>query len=162
MRTLDFYNEFCGLQPALDTPRDTMVFPLAEAGRLVFKHVDDLGVRTLGHVMYRALHTALSVRDDQFLPILRNLWTELPEWDFDPEDAPTLSKQEAESLAPRTCIHGAPTGPLWKQTLGRGDSFVDWDTNTFHFMGFRPLNGSFLQGDGITQEDYMEQEKALR
>src|SRR2546426_355655 len=50
-RTADFYSRYCGLDPlrSSDLSSDTAVFPLAGAGRLVFKQVDQLGNRTLGH-----------------------------------------------------------------------------------------------------------------
>ncbi|HEY3116709.1 MAG TPA: VOC family protein [Chloroflexota bacterium] len=159
-RTLDFFNEFCHLEPALDTARDKMVFPLAAGGRLVFKHVDDLGDRTLGHTPYRALHTALVVRDEQFLPLMRNMWEKLPEWDFDPEST-VVPRETLESLPARTCIHGAPIGPEWKATVGRGDSFCDWDTNGFHFMGATEVDGSMAHPKGVSERAYMEAEKAL-
>ena len=104
------------------------VYRSRNTGRLVFKQVDRLGNRTLGHAFYRALHTALVVQADEFMPAMERMYAELPEWDFDPDNMPTLSAEEAEALPARTCIHGSPQGPGWKRTLGRGDSFCDPDT----------------------------------
>ena len=145
-RTANFYSRYCGLDPLRsdEIARDTVVFPLAGAGRLVFKRVDRLGNRTTGHAIYRALHTALVVRDDEFMPAMERMCDELPEWDFDPESLPTLRAEEAGALPARTCIHGSPIGPEWKRVFGRGDSFCDWDTNVYHFVAAAPVNGSMI------------------
>jgi catechol 2,3-dioxygenase-like lactoylglutathione lyase family enzyme len=152
-RTAEFYSRYCGLDPlrSNELSRDTAVFPLAGAGRLVFKQVDRLGDRTLGHAFYRALHTALVVRDDEFMPAMERMYAELPEWDFDPDNMPKLSAEEAEALPARTCIHGSPQGPGWKRTLGRGDSFCDWDTVGYHFVAAKPVSGSMAIFEPVSQ-----------
>jgi predicted enzyme related to lactoylglutathione lyase len=152
-RTADFYGRYCGLDPleSADVASDTAVFPLAGAGRLVFKKADRLGDRTLGHAVYRALHTALVVRDDEFMPAMERMYADLPEWDFDPEALPDLTADEAAALPARTCIHGSPQGPGWKKALGRGDSFVDWDTAGFHFVAAKPADGSMVSFEGVPQ-----------
>jgi catechol 2,3-dioxygenase-like lactoylglutathione lyase family enzyme len=157
-RSTDFYGRYCGLDTLhnADVAQDTVVLPLAGWGRLVFKRVDRLGVRTTGHAVYRALHTAMVIGDEQFMPAMDRMWRELPEWDFDPEAMPRLSAEEAGALPARTCIHGSPIGPRWKSTLGRGDSFCDWDTNVFHFVGGTPVNGSMVSFKGVEQERYLE------
>ena len=157
-RTTDFYSRYCGLDPLRnqDVAQENVVFPLGAAGRLVFKKVDRLGNRTTGHAVYRALHTAFIVRDDEFMPAMERMWQELPEWDFDPENLPTLSADEAESLPARTCIHGSPIGPRWKRTLGRGDSFADWDTNVYHLVAGTPVRDSMLDYTPVPQGKFME------
>jgi catechol 2,3-dioxygenase-like lactoylglutathione lyase family enzyme len=157
-RSAEFYGRYCGLEALenADVAEDTMVLPFKGYGRLVLKRVDQLGDRTTGHALYRALHTALFIREDQFMPSMERMWRELPEWDFDPEKLPTLSAEEAGALPARTCIHGSPIGPHWKETIGRGDSFADWDTNVFHFVGATPVNGSLVSLEGVSQESYME------
>ena len=157
-RTADFYGRFCGLDPlhSADLARDTIVFPLAGAGRLVFKEVERLGNRTLGHAVYRALHTALVVRQDEFMPAMEQMYRELPEWDFDPEALPSLTSAEAGALPARTCIHGSPQGPGWKRTLGRGDSFCDWDTNGYHFVAGAPVDGSMTAFEPVSQNSFLE------
>lgn len=157
-RSLDFYNQFCDLEPALsgDIPKDTLVFPLGGAGKLVFKKVDELGIRTGGHTVYRALHTAMVVKDDAFLPTLERMWASLPEWDYDPESRQALPVEEAEALPARTGIHGNPIGPEWKRTFGRGDSFYDWDTNTYHFVAAAPVDGSMVSFKPVSQRKYLE------
>ena len=156
-KTADFYSRFCGLDPlrSADVAKDTLVLPLAGAGRLVFKQVDSLGDRTLGRAVYRAMHTAMVVRDDEFVPAMRRMWDELPEWDFDPDDLPTLSAAEAGALPARTCIHGSPIGPEWKRTVGRGDSFCDWDTNGFHFAAAAPVGGSMTTFEPVSQRRFL-------
>ena len=161
-RTRDFYHEFLGLEPAPDIPRDTLAFPLAAGGRLVFKQADELGTRTLGHTLYHTLHTALIVPEEQFVPILRHLWESLPEWDYDPHHTVTLSTEEAESLPARTCIHGAPIGTEWKTAVGRGDNFCDWDTNVFHFVPAAPVDGSMAHPKPVDERAYLEAEKKRR
>jgi catechol 2,3-dioxygenase-like lactoylglutathione lyase family enzyme len=160
-KTTDFYSRFCGLDPlqSNDVPQDTVVFPLAAAGRLTFKRVDRLGGRTGGHAVYRALHTALVVRDDEFLPTLDRMYHELPEWDFDPATPPTLSADEAGELPARTGIHGNPIGPEWKRTLGRGDSFWDGDSNGYHFVPGSPVGGSMVSFEPASQRAFLEQRR---
>jgi predicted enzyme related to lactoylglutathione lyase len=160
-RTADFYNRYCGLDPlnSGELSRDTVVLPLAAAGRLVFKKVDNLGLRTGGHWVYRALHTALVVRDNEFDSSLDRMYRELPEWDYDPASPPTFSAEEAEALPARTGIHGNPAGPEWKRTVGRGDSFYDWDTNIFHFVAAAPVGGSMATFEPVSQRKFLEQRR---
>lgn len=157
-RALKFFHEFCGIEPAAqaDIPKDTLVLNLSGAGRLVFKQVDKLGVRTGGHMIYRALHTAMVVRDDDFVPNLQHMWEALPEWDYQPGISPQPLVEEAEALPARTGLHGNPIGPEWKQGFGRGDSFFDWDTNCFHFVAAAPLDGSMVRFKGVSQRSYLE------
>jgi predicted enzyme related to lactoylglutathione lyase len=157
-KTTDFYSRYCGLDPlqSADVAGDTVVFPFAGAGRLVFKRVDQLGNRTLGHAVYRAMHTAMVVRDKEFMPAMERMWAELPEWDFDPDDLPTLTPEQAGALPPRTCIHGSPIGPEWKRRVGRGDSFCDGDTNGFHFVAGAPVGGSMVAFEGVGQRVFLE------
>ena len=89
------------------------------------------------------------------MTIVDQMWRDLPEWDFDPEAMPSLSADEAGSLPARTCIHGSPIGPRWKRAMGRGDSFTDWDTNVFHFVGATALDRSTTAFTGVEQEDYL-------
>jgi predicted enzyme related to lactoylglutathione lyase len=161
-RTMRFYNELLGLESVPDTSRGTLAFPLAAGGRLVYKQADELGARTLGHTLYHTLHTALMVRDEQFVPILRRMWESLPEWDYDPYAPVTLTTGEAESLPARTCIHGAPIGTEWKKAVGRGDNFCDWDTNVFHFVPGTPVDGSMANPIWADERAYLEAEKQRR
>jgi predicted enzyme related to lactoylglutathione lyase len=154
-RTADFYRRYCGLDPiqSPDLAQDTLVFPLASAGRVIFKKVDQLGARTGCQVVYRALHTALVVRQDEFMSTLQGMYRELPEWDYDPDEPPPHSIDEAHAMPARTGIHGNPTGPDWKRAVGRGDSFFDWDANCFHFVPGAPQDDSMAIFDIVPQED---------
>ena len=139
-----------------------MAFPLAAGGRLVYKQADVLGTRTLGHTLYHTLHTALMVRDDEHVPILRHLWESLPEWDYDPRNTVRLSTEEAESRSPSTLIHGAPNGNAWKAATGRGDNYCDWDTNVFHFVPAAPVDGSMAHPNEVDEYAIIEAEKLRR
>jgi catechol 2,3-dioxygenase-like lactoylglutathione lyase family enzyme len=158
-RTLSFYEDLLGLEPAPDTAEGILAFPLAAGGRLVYKQADELGDRTLGHTLYHTLHTALMVRDEAFVPILRHMWESLDEWDYDPRAPVRLATEEAEALPGRTCIHGAPIGYEWKNGTGRGDNYCDWDTNVFHFVPGTPVNGSMANPEWADERAYVEAEK---
>src|SRR5687767_6414281 len=103
-RTTDFYHRYCGLDPirGADVASDIVVFPLGAAGRIIFKKVDRLGDRTGGHVVHRALHTAMVVRDDEFMSVLDSMYQDLPEWDYDPNQPPPLGVEETGKLPART------------------------------------------------------------
>jgi predicted enzyme related to lactoylglutathione lyase len=161
-KTTEFYSTYCGLDPLRsgDVAADTVVLPLAAGGRLVFKKVEKLGLRTGGHGIYRACHTALVVRDDEFMSTLDRMYEDLPEWDYDPNDPPPFSPDEAEAMPARTGIHGNPGGPEWKRLRGRGDSFYDWDTNVYHFVAAKPVGGSMATFESVSQRTYLEQLRA--
>lgn len=163
-RTIDFYSRYCALDPfrGSDVAGDTVVFPLAAGGRLVFKRFDQLGNRTGGHAVYRALHTALVIKDEDFLPALARMYHDLPEWDYDPNSIGQLSAEEAEALPARTGIHGNPIGPDWKRAFGRGDSFYDWDTNTYHFVNANAVGGSMATYESVSQRPYVERKLAAQ
>ena len=84
-RTAALFDRYCALEPHrnADVAADTLVLPLGAGGRLVFKKVDALQRRTTGFGLNDA-HTALIVRREDFLPNLRRMWADLPEWDYDP------------------------------------------------------------------------------
>lgn len=161
-RTVDFYSRYCGLDPLRtgDIAQDTLVFPLAAGGRLVFHRVEKLGNRTGGHSAYHAVHSALVVRDDEFFASLQRMYADLPEWDFDPNDVGKLSAHEAAGLPARTGIHGNPIGPEWRRAFGRGDSFYDWDNNTYHFVNANPVGGSMANFESVSQRTYVEKQLA--
>lgn len=163
-RTSDFYAKYCALEPlrSSEVGRETAVFPLAAGGRLVFKRVEQLGDRTQGHAAYRALHQALVVRDEDFLPALERMYATLPEWDHDPNVLGGLSAEDAEALPARTGVHGNPIGPDWKRAFGRGDSFYDWDTNTFHFVNANPIGGSMATYESVSQQPYVQKKLEAR
>ena len=154
-RTAAFFKRYCDLDPVRnpDVAADTLVLRLGAGGRLVFKKVDRLGGRTTGMGLADA-HTALLVHDDDFFPNYRRVWTDLPEWDFDPRGGKTI--EHPETLPPRTVLHPSPAGRRFHALAQRGDDFFDWDTNLFHFYGGTPIDGSLAVYEGHAVEDYID------
>ena len=155
-RTAAFFARYCFLEPytGAGVAADTLVLPLAAGGRLVFKKVEELGERTTGCGL-RDAHTALIVRRDDFIPNLERVWAELPEWDYDPSRSQTV--EDAGALPARTVLHISPSGRKFKEMTGRGDDWLDWDTNMFHFQGGSPLAGSMSDYENHPVEDYFEE-----
>lgn len=156
-RTADFFDRYCALEPMVgaDVPADTLVLPLAAGGRLVFKLVETPGHRTSGRGVYRDLHAALVVREEDFWPNYERVWAELPEWDFDEQNG--RYEGDGASLPARSALHGSPAGRAWKGAFGRGDDWYDWDTNLFHYFVGVPQGGSMATYEGHSIEDYMEE-----
>lgn len=155
-RTADFFMRYCGIDPirSADIPKDTLSLGLAGGGRIIYKQVDVLGTRTGGRGTFAALHTALVVREEDYLPNLRRMWAELPEWEYDSK-APL--GVDPETLPARTGAHGSTAGQRWKALYGRGDDWYDWDTLNFHFIGGTPQGGSMANYVGHSTEYYLEQ-----
>jgi len=135
-RTRDFYGRYCGMDAvhSAEIASDTLVFRLLGGARVVFKQVSDLSKRTGGAALWRGLHSAFVIRDEDFLPTYQRLWGELSEWEYDGMRDGPLSVDPG-SLSARTGMHGSAAGRAWKQMYGRGDQIYDWDTNSFHFAG---------------------------
>jgi predicted enzyme related to lactoylglutathione lyase len=154
-RTAAFFKRFADLDPVrnAEVPDGTLVLRLAAGGRLVFKLVDRLGGRTTGMGLADA-HTALLLHDDDFFPNYQRIWTELPEWDFDPRAGKRIEKPD--TLEPRTVLHPSPAGRRFHKLVHRGDDFFDWDTNMFHFYGGTPIDGSLSVYQGHAVEDYID------
>ena len=157
-RTEQFFLRYCGLSRlrADDIPSDTLVLPLASGGRIIYRLVNDLAGRTTGFGLNDA-HTALTVRSDDFLPNYQRIWQDLPEWDFDSQANAGRPIDNPESLPARTALHVSPVGRRFKEATGRGDDFLDWDTNMFHFIGGTPIDGSMASYGYHTIEDYMDE-----
>jgi predicted enzyme related to lactoylglutathione lyase len=155
-RTAAFFDRYCALEPlaGADIPDDTLVLPLAAGGRIVFKKVENLGHRTSGRGVYRDLHAALVVREEDFWPSYERVWADLPEWDFDELNG--RYQGDGTALPARSALHGSPAGRAWKGAFGRGDDWYDWDTNLFHYFAGVPRNGSMATYNGHSIEDYME------
>ncbi|HEY3117723.1 MAG TPA: hypothetical protein VGK54_13350, partial [Chloroflexota bacterium] len=155
-RTADFFSRYCALEPLVnsDVPSDTLVLPLAAGGRMVFKQVEVLGPRTSGHGVYRGLHAALVVREEDFWSSYERIWAELPEWDYDERQGKFSG--DAEGLSARTVLHGSPAGRAWKDSFDRGDDWLDPDNNLFHFFVGVPRHGSMATYAGHSIEDYMQ------
>jgi catechol 2,3-dioxygenase-like lactoylglutathione lyase family enzyme len=134
-RTAAFYNRYGGLDPIVgaDIPKDTMVLPLVAGARLIFKKVDELGMRTGGSTKWQGVHNAFVVRDEEFNTAYERIWDELEEWDYDQRAQGPVADPGA--LGARTGMHGSDAGRRWKAMYGRGDQVYDPDTNSFHFVG---------------------------
>jgi catechol 2,3-dioxygenase-like lactoylglutathione lyase family enzyme len=154
--TTEFFARYCGLQPAksVDIPADTVVFPLAMAGRLVFKRSDELGRRASGRGVFSDCHTALVVREEDFWPSHERLWADLPEWEFDAQHRRFVG--DGANMPARTLLHGSPNGMRFKAAFGRGDDWLDPDANLFHFVGGTPRDGSLLHYERHFLDDYMD------
>jgi len=156
-RTADFFDRYCALTPLVnsDLTSDTLVLPLAGGGRLVFKKSESPGARTAGRGILRDAHTALEVRPEDFWPSHERMWAELPEWDFDAERDGILSG-DWEHLPARTALHPSPAGRVWHEAFGRGDDWYDPDTNLFHFIGGAPVDGSMVNYEGHSLDEYAQ------
>jgi len=156
-RTADFFDRYCALTPLVsaDVAADTLVLPLAAGGRLVFKKTESPGIRTTGRGVLRDVHTALVVRPEDFWPSYERMWAELPEWEFDAE-RDGIYAGDWQSLPARTALHPSPAGRAWHAAWGRGDDWIDPDTNLFHFFGGEPVGGSMVKYEGHSIDDYAQ------
>jgi len=149
-RTADFFSRYCALEPlrSADIPADTLVFGLAAGGRLVFKLTGEPGLRASGRGLYEDLHTALLVRREDFWPNYERMWAELPEGDDD---------AKGTNLPARTMLHRSPNGFRFKAAFGRGDDWLDWDANLFHFVGGTARGDSMVKYDSYFLDDLMDE-----
>jgi len=141
-RTAAFFDRYCTTERlSLDelgmTGEEALVLWLAAGARLIFCKVDELAGRTMGFGMPDP-HTALIVRCEDFYPNYARMWAELPEWDYDYWETRT-PVANPETLTPRTFLHASPAGRRFRALTHRGDGFLDWDTNFFHFFGGSPV-----------------------
>jgi len=155
-RTVDFFGRYCALQPlrSADVAADTVVLPLAAGGRLVFKLADEPGLRASGRGVYPDLHAGLVVHEEDFWPNYERMWAELPEWDYDTRQG--RYEGDGASLPARTLLHGSPNGRRFKAAFGRGDDWIDWDANLFHFVGGTPRGESMALYQPHFLDDYMD------
>lgn len=162
-RTAAFFERYCMLEPlkSADLAPETLVLPLAGgACRLIYKRVETLGHRTSGHGVYRDMHTALVVREEDLWTDYERLWAELPEWDYDARIGPP--PPNGADLPARTALHGSPAGRQWKAAFGRGDDWYDWDANLFHYLVGIPRDGTMRSYEPHTIDDYVEPYLAAR
>lgn len=157
-RTAAFFEKYCGIEAEQNarTGEGTLVMRLRAGGRLVYKLVDKVDERVSGHGTWWDMHTALTVRHEEFLPSYRRMWDGIPEEKGYKADL-NLPLEEQEALPARTGLHRSPVGIRWKEISSRGDEFYDWDCHSFHFIGGKPLNsdGSMSLYDAVLQEDYL-------
>lgn len=155
-RSAEFFRRYCGLRALPDTAADTLVMPLAAGGRLIFKSSAVPGARTSGRGIYFDLHTALVVRESDFWPNYERVWNDLPEWTYSFEERNGSYIGDGARLPARTMEHASPAGRRWKAAFGRGDDWLDWDANLFHFYGGEPNGGSMTHYKPHAIEDYMD------
>lgn len=134
-RTARLFERYCGLKPLTggEIAADTLVLPLGRGGRLVFRQGATPSARTAGAGVYRDVHTALAVPEAEFWAYHERMWDEVPEWGYDMGEQPYQGN--AALLPARTALHGSPAGRSWLKRFGRGDDWIDWDCNLFHFVG---------------------------
>ena len=140
-RTAAFFERFCALERSTDAniAPDMAVFRLAASGRIVYRLTGELQGRTTGCGLQDA-HTALLVRGEDIVANYKRLWAALPEWDFDAVANGGKPIENPGALPARTVLHISPAGRRFKEITGRGDDFLDWDTNMFHFFGGTPVS----------------------
>jgi len=159
-RTAAFFEKYCGAQSEQSpkTAEGTLVLRLRAGGRIVYKLVDKVDERVSGHGTWWDMHTALTVRQEEFLPNYRRMWEGIPEEQGYKADL-NLTLEQQEALPARTGLHRSPVGLKWKEICNRGDEFYDWDCHSFHFMGGKPLknDGSMALYEAVEQEEYLRE-----
>lgn len=80
-RTAEFFEKYCGIkaEQASKTAEGTLVLRMRAGGRLIYKLVDKVDERVSGHGTWWDMHTALTVRDEEFLPSYHRMWAGIPE-----------------------------------------------------------------------------------
>jgi catechol 2,3-dioxygenase-like lactoylglutathione lyase family enzyme len=158
-RTAAFFEKYCGIQAEQNskTAEGSLVLRLRAGARLIYKLVDKVDERIAGHGPWWDMHTALTVRAEEFFPNYRRMWDGLPEEETDKANA-HLSIEEQKALPARTGVHRSPVGRKWKEICDRGDEFYDWDAHAFHFIGGIPLkDGSLALYQAKEQEEYLRE-----
>ena len=159
-RTAAFFEKYCGIQP-IQSPtiaEGMLVLRLRAGGRLVYKLVDQVDERVAGHSPWWDMHTALLVREEEFLPNYRRMWEGLPE-EAGAKENLNDSREKEDAFPARTGLHRSPVGYKWKEIYQRGDEFYDWDGHAFHFFGGIPLrnDGALALYEGKEQEEYLRE-----
>jgi len=158
-RTTAFFETYCGVKAEQNskTAEGTLVLRMRAGGRLIYKLVDKVDERVSGHGTWWDMHTALTVRDEEFLPSYRRMWAGIPEEKGYKGDL-NLPIEEQEVLPARTGLHRSPVGIRWKEICDRGDEFYDWDCHSFHFIGGKTLkpDGSMALYEAVEQERYLQ------
>ncbi len=159
-RTAAYFKQYCsiGQMDSLEIPDDTLVLRLLGGARLVYKLVDSVDVRVAGHGPWYDMHTALTIRVEDYLNNYQRMWDGLPE-EKDAKENLSQTVEEHDALPARTGLHRNPWGALWKKTFKRGDEFYDWDGHGFHFVGGIPLkdDGSMAFYRGKESGEYLKE-----
>ncbi len=158
-RTAEFFETYCALKPErIPTVAEGMlVLRLRAGGRLIYQLADRVDERVAGHGPWWDMHTALTVRAEEFMPNYRRMWESLPEEEAEKEEA-RMTLEEEDALPARTGLHRSPVGYQWKAMYERGDEFYDWDGHAFHFFGGVPVkdDGSLALYTIVEQEEYLK------
>ncbi|HEY7168743.1 MAG TPA: hypothetical protein VIB79_29565 [Candidatus Binatia bacterium] len=159
-RTASFFHEYCGVEPVSSPAiaEGMLVLRLRAGARLIYKLVNEVDERVAGHGDWWDMHTALTVREREFLPNYQRMWESLPE-EAAPKETLTESREHQDGLPARTGLHRSPVGYKWKEISRRGDEFYDWDGHAFHFYGGISLtdDGSLALYRGKEQEEYLRE-----
>jgi catechol 2,3-dioxygenase-like lactoylglutathione lyase family enzyme len=159
-RTADFFSAYCDIDPldGPEIPEDTLVIPMVAGSRYVFHLKDMVDDRVTGHGPWFAMHTALTVAAEEFMPSYVRLWAGVPE-EEDRKEKLGLGAEEEDALPARTGIHGSPTGQIWKKVYDRGDEIYDPDGHAFHFIGgiSSSADGSLAVYTPKEQATYLEE-----
>ncbi len=159
-RTAAFFDKYCGLRPVQSPTiaEGMLVLRLWAGGRIVYRFVDRVDERVAGHSPWWDMHTALTVREDEFFPNYRRMWEGLPE-EAGPKENLNDSRENEDAFPARTGLHRSPVGYKWKEIYRRGDEFYDWDGHAFHFYGGIPLKegGSLALYRGKEQDEYLRE-----
>jgi hypothetical protein len=159
-RTAAFFEKYCGVQPVIGPgiAEGMLVLRLRAGARIIYKLVDQVDERIAGHSPWWDMHTALLVREHEFLPNYRRMWEGLPE-EAGPKEDLNDSRDKEDAFPARTGLHRSPVGYKWKEIYQRGDEFYDWDGHAFHFFGGIPQknDGSLALYEGKEQEEYLRE-----
>jgi catechol 2,3-dioxygenase-like lactoylglutathione lyase family enzyme len=159
-RTATFFEKYCGMQPVQNskTGEGTLVLRLRAGGRIIYKLADTVDERVAGHSPWCDMHTAFTVRQEEFFANYRRMWEGLPE-EAGPKEDLKDSRDKEDAFPARTGLHRSPVGYKWKEIYQRGDEFYDWDGHAFHFYGGIPLtkDGSIALYRGKEQEEYLRE-----
>ena len=104
------------------------------------------------------MHTAFTVREEEFFPNYRRMWDGLPE-EAGAKEHLNDSREKEDNFPARTGLHRSPVGYKWKEIYQRGDEFYDWDGHAFHFIGGIPKNadGSLVMYTPKEQDEYLRE-----
>ena len=140
------------------TAEGTLVLRMRFGERLVYKLADRLDERIAGHSPWWDMHTAFTVRDEEYLPNYRRMWESLPE-EAGAKEHLNDSRDKEDNFPARTGLHRSPVGYKWKEIYQRGDEFYDWDGHAFHFIGGIPKNadGSLALYTPKEQDEYLRE-----
>lgn len=159
-RTAAFFEKYCGMEVERHgkIAEGTLVLRMRAGARLVYKLVDQVDERVAGHSPWWDMHTALTVREEEFFPNYRRMWEGLPE-EVGPKEDRNDARDIEDNFPARTGLHRSPVGYRWKQIYQRGDEFYDWDGHAFHFIGGIPRksDGSLALYETKDQEAYLKE-----